>query len=157
MTVTPYSALLGDVPPPAAMRRSIARVQSLTARWAPADFERTYAPGKWTAREILVHLAQTELALGNRARMALTSPNYAAQKFDQDRWLALERGLSGADAAAALAGISRMNLAVFEGLTPAACATAMTHPEYGTITVNWVIHMIAGHQLHHLQQLESIG
>ena len=31
-------------------------------------FDRPYAPGKWTARQVLIHLAQTELALGTRTR-----------------------------------------------------------------------------------------
>ena len=52
---------------------------------APSDFERSYAPGKWSARQILTHLAQSEIALSYRVRMALTTPGYAAQAFDQDR------------------------------------------------------------------------
>jgi hypothetical protein len=31
----------------------------------------------------------------------------------------------------------------------------MSHPEYGTITVDWIVHLLAGHQIHHLQQLEQ--
>jgi hypothetical protein len=154
MTTTPYSAVLGDREPIATMRDSMARVQATTRAWRAADYERPWAPGKWTAREILVHLAETELALGNRARMALTTPNYAAQKFDQDSWLALDAGVAGPDAVAALAALSRLNVALFERLSAAQRAIAMAHPEYGTITVDWIVHMIAGHQLHHLAQLE---
>ncbi len=157
MTTTTYSAVLGDREPLAAMRDSIARVQAMTRAWGAAEYERPLAPGKWTARQILVHLAETELALGNRARMALTTPGYEAQKFDQDGWMALDAWLSGPDAVAALAAIGRMNVALFDRLSDAQREVAMAHPEYGAITVDWVIHMIAGHQLHHIGQLDTIG
>ena len=86
---------LGDLEPVAAMRRNADRVRALVGSWTPEQFERTYAPGKWTARQILTHLAHTEMALGTRARMALSTPNYTAQPFDQDRWVARESRSSG--------------------------------------------------------------
>ena len=76
---TNYSKDLGDREPLAAMRDSVARLTALTGGWSAADFERRYAPGKWTARQVMTHLAQTELALGVRARMALATPAYTAQ------------------------------------------------------------------------------
>ena len=153
---TNYSRDLGDREPLAAMRDSITRLIALTRGWTADDFERPYAPGKWTARLVVIHLAQTELALGVRARMALATPNYTAQNFDQNIWLDREAALNGADAMTALAAISRMNVALFETLSAADRETAMAHPEYGSITVDWIIHTIAGHQIHHLAQLVSI-
>ena len=49
-----------------------------------------------------------------------------------------------------------MNLAFFEGLSPAQRATPFSHPEYGELTVDWIIHQMAGHHINHLQQLERI-
>lgn len=139
------------------MRDSVSRIEQLTAGWTPAQFERTYAPGKWTARQILVHLAQSELALGTRARMALSTPNYAAQPFDQDAWLARDAAMSGADARAAFFAIARMNATLFASLPAADRQIALSHPEYGALTVDWILHMLAGHQINHLQQLETIA
>ena len=81
---TPYSDDLGDRDPLAAMRDTIDRIAALADAWPADRFERSYAPGKWSARQILTHLAQTEIALGTRARMALTVPEYVAQPFDQE-------------------------------------------------------------------------
>jgi hypothetical protein len=153
---TNYSSDLGDREPLSAMRDTIARLSTLTRGWTEADFARRYAPGKWTAQQVLVHLAQTELALGVRARMALAGPNYAAQNFDQDAWLVREAALPGPEAMAALSAISRMNVALFETLPSADRATAMSHPEYGSITVDWIIYTLAGHQIHHLEQLRQL-
>jgi len=154
---TPYSKDLGARDPVSAMRETVDRVRSLTAGWAAEQFERSYAPGKWSARLILTHLAQSELALGNRIRMALSVTNYIAQPFDQDVWIARESHTGGMEAANAFIALSRMNVVFFESLSPGDRRTTLAHPEYGTLTVDWIIHQIAGHQVHHLAQLEKIG
>jgi hypothetical protein len=153
----PYADDLGGREPIEALRETAERINALTDGWTPAHFERTYAPGKWTARQILVHLAQTELALGARARMALATPHYVAQPFDQDQWIGRESKLSGREAAGALVAMNAMNRALFAALSPADRVTPFSHPEYGALTVDWLIHQMAGHLIHHLKQLESIA
>jgi hypothetical protein len=154
---TPYTADLDDREPIASMRESASRIAALVSRWSPHDFERSYAPGKWPARQILTHLAQTEFAFGSRVRMALTTPGYVAQSFDQDAWMARESGLSGRAALDALVAANAMNCALFDTLSPADRVSSFSHPEYGALTVDWVIHQMAGHLIHHLKQLEAIG
>ena len=154
---TPYSQDLGDREPLSAMRDAIERMRALAASWSAAEFERSLAPGKWSARQIFIHLAQTELALGTRARMALATPNYVAQAFDQDTWMARESRFSGSEAVGAFLGMVRMNVALFQSLSRAERETPLSHPEYGALTVDWIIHQMAGHQIHHLRQLEAIA
>jgi hypothetical protein len=157
MTPSPYTKDLGSREPVAAMRDTIARIQTLTSDWTTSHFERSYAPGKWSARLILTHLAQSEIALGNRVRMALTVPNYVCQTFDQDKWIARESHLAGPDAVAAFVATAQMNVVLFDSLSPADRQTGLTHPEYGPITVSWLIDTIAGHELHHVVHLEQIA
>jgi hypothetical protein len=156
---TPYSKDLGDREPIAAIRDSLRRIHTLTASWSAADYERSYAPGKWPARVILTHLAQAELAFGTRARMALSAPrrDYTAQPFDQDAWIARESTLGGREAADALNAMSTMNAALYASLSSAERDTTFSHPEYGALTIDWLIHQTAGHLLHHLAQLEEIA
>jgi hypothetical protein len=156
-TTTPYTKDLGDRDPVVALRETPDRIRALVSQWSPAQFERTYAPGKWSGRQILIHLAQTELALGNRARMALSTPNYVAQSFDQDQWIARDGSLSGREALDVFLALGAMNRALFGSLTPAERAIALSHPEYGALTVDWIIHQMAGHQIHHLKQLDDIA
>jgi len=154
---TPYSKDLGERDPLVALRETPERIRAITGSWLPARLERSYAPGKWSARQILIHLVQTELALGTRARMALSTPNYVAQAFDQDRWIGRDAALSGKDALDAFVAMSAMNRSLFASLSPADRAVTLSHPEYGALTVDWIIHQIAGHQIHHLKQLEQIA
>ena len=50
-----------------------------------------------------------------------------------------------------------LNLAFFDGLSEADLATPFSHPEYGSLTVSWILHQTAGHQIHHLKQLDAIN
>jgi len=130
---------------------------ALTAAWSAADFERAPAPGKWTARQTLAHLAHIEIAFGNRARMALTTPGYVVQPFDQDRWMERETQVTGREAVDAFLALSRMNIALFSALSAAERGTGLSHPEQGEITVDWLLHTLAGHQVSHLSAIEEIA
>ena len=120
--------------PVAAMRDTSARIRALAGAWSPAEFERSYAPGKWTARQILTHLAQSEIALGARARMALTTPGYVAQSFDQDKWIARESAMGGPAALDAFLGIGAMNCHSSRRSRRRIATTTLSHPEYGSLT-----------------------
>ena len=150
---TPYTPQLEGRDPLVAMRESIPAIANTVAGWAPEQFEQPLAPGKWTARQVLIHLAQTEMALGTRARMALTKADFIAQSFDQDRWLAREIVLSGPAAVHTFVLLANLNLGLYTSLTDADRQIAFTHDEYGPMTVDWVIYQEAGHQVHHLKQL----
>jgi hypothetical protein len=155
--VTPYSKYLGDRDPVAALRETCSRIEALTSGWVPADFERSHEPGKWSGRQILTHLAHIEIAFGMRIRMALTTPSYLVQPFDQDRWMEREAAVDGRLAADTFFALSRLNAALFATLTPADLARPVSHPEFGDITVEWVLHMLAGHQVSHVRQFEEIA
>src|SRR5437763_611031 len=93
--VTPYTPYLEDRDPLAAIADTLEAVRQLAGDWPEERFARSYAPGKWSARQLLTHLAQVEIALGTRARMAVSTPHYVAQPFDQDSWIALDDRLTG--------------------------------------------------------------
>jgi hypothetical protein len=154
---TPYSSDLDHREALPTLRANASRIRELTRVWTAKQFDATYAPGKWSARQILTHLAQTELAFGTRARMALCTKDYVAQPFEQDAWMAKETRLTGPEALEAFLALARMNAVFFEGLSAADRATPLSHPEFGTLTVDWIIHQVAGHQVHHLHQLEQIA
>lgn len=155
-TPNPYAADLGSREPIAALGDTPARIRALVETWDVARFERSYAPGKWSARLLLVHLAQTELALATRVRFALTQSGYAAQSFSQDDWLPIDAGMDARTALEVYTTLRRMNLTMWKGLSPEQMARPFSHPEYGTLTVGWVAAQMAGHDLHHLAQLEMI-
>lgn len=152
----PYADDLGQRDPLSALADTPERIRRLIASWSSEQFERSYAPGKWSARRILIHLAQSELALTTRARFALTESSYQAQAFSQDEWLPLDDGADGPTALDAYTTLRRMNLAMWRKLTPDQLGRRFSHPEYGELTVGWIMAQMAGHDLHHLRQFEQI-
>jgi uncharacterized damage-inducible protein DinB len=152
----PYAEDLGDRVPIEALADTADRIRRLVERWSADDCERSYAPGKWSARQILVHLAQTELALSTRARFALAQPGYSAQAFSQDDWLSIDGGADARTALAAYTSLRSLNLVMWKRLTQEQLDRAFSHPEYGDLTVGWIMAQMAGHDIHHLKQLHAI-
>ena len=157
LAANPYAADLGDRDPLEALADTPFRIRDLVASWSDDMLERSYAPGKWSVRRILVHLAQTELALPARARFALTQEGYTAQAFSQDAWLPLDDGADARTALDAYLALRRLNLAMWRRLTAEQLHRTFDHPEYGELTVGWILAQMAGHDIHHLKQIESVG
>jgi hypothetical protein len=157
MVPNPYSADLGGRDALNALGETPGRIRAAVEGWSDAQFERTYAPGKWSIRKVLIHLAQTELALGTRARFALTQPAYTAQAFSQDDWLPLDESVDARTALDVYTTLRRLNVAMFRTVTPERRDRPFTHPEYGELTVGWIANQMAGHDIHHLQQIEILN
>jgi len=156
MTKNPYAEALGKADALTALGNTPKRIQRLTAKWTKRQWEKSYAPGKWSARRVVVHMAQMELALTARVRFALSQEGYVAQPIDQDAWLPSDDHADGPTALDAYAALRRFNVALFKGLTPAQRKRTFKHPEYGDLTPLWVAEQLAGHDLHHLKQLQQI-
>ena len=157
MNQNPYAADLGDLDPFTALGETPFQIQALVEGWSDEDFERSYAPGKWSARKLLVHLAQTELGLSTRVRYALGSENYQAQSFDQDQWMPLDERMDARTALEAYTTLRRMNLSMWHGLSETQRSRSFTHPEYGQLDVGWVAAQMAGHDIHHLKHFQQIA
>jgi hypothetical protein len=157
MNANPYAADLGNRDPLTALSETPWQIERLVKSWSDGDFERTYAPGKWTVRQVLCHLAQAELALGTRVRYALAQDNYQAQSFSQDDWMPFDDRMDATTALDAYLALRRMNLAMWRGLSDVHKRRSFLHPEYGQLNVWWVAEQLAGHDLHHLKQLEQVA
>lgn len=152
----PYAEDLGTRDPLEAFADTPYRLRALVEGWTDQQFERSYAPGKWTMRQVLIHLAQMELALGTRMRYALTEDGYTAQNLSQDEWLPVDSGVDARTALDVYTTLRRMNVAMIRRLTPEQRDRPFTHPEYGSLTVGWVTAQMAGHDIRHLKQFEMM-
>jgi uncharacterized damage-inducible protein DinB len=126
-------------------------------RTTPEAVDRNPAPGKWSIRQILCHLADCELVFGVRMRQALAEPHHVIQPFDQDAWARRYSSELTADAALDLFRAARnWNLALLKTVTADDSSKRLTHPERGQMTFQTLLETMAGHDLNHLAQLERI-
>lgn len=153
----PYAADLGDMDVMTSLREGPARIKAIVDGLTPAQMASSYAPGKWTAAQLLVHLAQCEFVFGSRVRMALADASYIVQPFDQDAWLHREAATDGQVAFWAYYAMRHLNLQLFETLSPDERRRPLMHPERGQMIVEWILESLAGHERHHLPHFETIA
>lgn len=115
------------------------------------------APGKWSAREIVCHLADCEMAFAFRLRQTLAEDHHVIQPFDQEKWAGNYSAYSLEQALTAFSAARNWNLALLRSLSPAVHSKAVTHPERGAMTFYVIVETMAGHDLNHLGQLEALG
>ena len=134
-----------------------AQIEMLVRSWPRVRDEHSYAPGKWTARQLLMHLAHIEMVFSTRLRLGATADHHVVQTFEQDDWMALEPPTPALMALDAYVTLRRVNLQLCRSLTEQQRKRQSTHPEFGTIDIDWLMGWCAGHERHHLPQFQTIA
>ncbi len=155
--INPYSKYLGDQDPLEVIANTPGRVSKLFEQLGHDGQAKTYAPGKWSAREIICHLADCEVAFGFRLRQTLAEPSHVIQPFDQELWAKRYGSLDGAAALSAFVTLRRWNEALLKTLSPEDFNIPASHPERGAMTFRNIVETMGGHDLNHLGQLETIA
>jgi hypothetical protein len=153
----PYAGPLGKRDPFEVIAVTPARLDHLFQLLRPDGMNRSLAPGKWTAREIFCHLADCETVFAFRIRQALAEDHHVVQPFDQDKWARNYPEYQGAHALAAFSALRQWNMDLVRSVAPQALDKPLSHPERGQMTFKTLIETMAGHDLNHLAQLETIA
>jgi len=116
------------------------------------------APGKWSIRQIIAHVADAELVCAHRARQILAEENPTLIAFDQDAWT---RNLDYArrKPKQSLETFRRLrgeNFDLLKDLPESAFARAGNHSERGTVTLRQHIETMAQHAESHARQMQAI-
>jgi len=154
---TPYAEHLNGGDPVAALRTSLVEYDARVATLTPALWNASYAPGKWSAHQVMLHVTQWEMFFGVRVRCALSLPNYVIQPMDQDPFMAIESStVNGPTAWSAFRALRTMHIALSTSLTSEQRHKTVVHASRGTIDVNDLLITLAGHAIHHLKQLQTL-
>ena len=155
MTLNPYAKFLGEGDAVAVIAGTPARLAALTGRMSAERVETPIAPGKWSVRQIVTHVADVEIGFGFRLRQALAG--VSIQPFDQDAWAESYGRYSLADALEMFSALRAWDVALISGLSEADKALKVTHPERGEMTLWTIVETMAGHDLNHLAQVERVA
>jgi hypothetical protein len=115
-----------------------------------------YAPDKWTVKELIGHVIDSERVFAYRALSLSRNDSTALPGFDQDPWArhANHGSVPMKELADEFESVRRSSIHLFRHLDPAAWkrrGTANNNP----ITVHALAYLIGGHTEHHLEILES--
>ena len=116
------------------------------------------APGKWSIREIVAHLADDELVGAYRIRLILSAPGTAIQAFDQDVWARTGRYSTRdiIDSLTLYRTLRFANLKLLQSLTAQEWDMFGVHAERGIESLRDIAMYFAGHDINHFRQIELI-
>lgn len=115
-------------------------------------------PGKWSAREILHHLADSESQSAWRLRKLLTEEFPVIQGYDQDRFALLLRYnlRDHAPALEAFRAARETTLQLLESMTDEDWSSRGWHTESGLYTAGRWLEIYAVHAHNHAQQIQRL-
>ena len=155
--MNPYASHLADRDPLPVIAATPQRLAAQLDRLGQNGMERPYAPGKWNARQVLCHLADTEIVFAFRLRQTLAEEHHVVQPMDQDKWAANYDAYGARAALEVFTAVRKWNLALLAVVPPAVMSKPVTHPERGQLTFGVLVETMAGHDLNHLKQIEAIA
>jgi hypothetical protein len=155
--LNPYEGFLDGRPVESILASTSGALASTLAVISPDKVATPPAPGKWSAAEIVCHLADCEIAFGFRLRQTLAEDDPVIQPFDQDKWAATYGGVSASHALEVFTALRGWNLRLIGAALPVAANRPTTHPERGTMTFQTIVETMAGHDLNHLDQLRKLA
>ena len=134
------------------------RLKALLQTTTREDWTSRPAPGRWSAGEVLAHLADCEVVAGWRVRSILASDGVLLQPFDQDAWARAFRyeDVDEGEALATFTAARASLLSLLARVEPARLEHHGMHAERGKETVRHLIKLYAGHDLNHLKQIETL-
>jgi hypothetical protein len=158
MAADRYLEALGGADPVAAMAEAPDLLRRLVRGLTEGQLAKKPAPGKWSIREIVAHLADNEVVLGGRYRFIAAMDRPPLPGFDQDAFVA-NLGVNRAKTADLLddfAMARAVNLGLLERIGEDAWSRVGLHAERGEESLGGLVTMYAGHDRIHMAQIETI-
>ena len=146
--------------PLAVMRQTPAKIRDIVSSAKREQLDYRPAPGKWSIREQLAHLADAEMVIAARIRWAAAEPGTGVVAYDQDKWAKTSRyaEVPVEDSLALYSTIRQSTLAFIDRLSADERANAHTqHSERGKETLHRILEMTAGHDINHLETMTKLA
>ena len=158
MAHDPYAEALAGDDPVASMAEAPDRLRRLVRGLTEKQLGKKPAPGKWSIREIVAHLADGEVVLGTRYRFIAAMDRPPLSGYDQDAFVAnlgVGRAVTS-DLIDDFAMARAVNIGLLERIGDGAWDRVGLHAERGEESLRAMVAMYAGHDRVHLAQIETI-
>jgi hypothetical protein len=135
-------------------RDGAAAIAAAAAGLSDDELDRRPAPGEWTAREVIHHLADAEVRSAIRLRQLLAEEAPVIEGYDEGRYAqVLHYDRPVAAALAVIDAVRASTAELLDCLTDADFARVGTHTELGSYSVDTWLGVYADHALDHADQL----
>lgn len=139
-------------------RRGPELIAAVTTGAAGPELDFVPEPGRWSVRQIVAHLADSEIVAAERLRRVLAEENPLLVAFDQDAWaraLGYERRRI-ADSLDLFRRLRAENHHLLAGLPEASFGRSGTHSERGRITLRELVASAVEHVESHARQIQAL-
>lgn len=138
------------------MRAGLGAVKEMITPLTEGQLLYRYAPGKWSIKEVLLHIMDAERIFAYRALRIARNDKTPLPGFEQDEYTpesyADERSIESI--MTEYEAIRRNTLLLFDGLKDETASRSATVNNHNT-SVRALAYMIAGHELHHITILRE--
>ncbi len=156
-----YAGYVARVPAGDPMQLLRTDLDAARAFYAAIPDERAaqpYAPGKWSVKDVLLHVADTERVMAYRALRALRGDATPLPGFEQDDWQ--RGGAANARSLAALldelAAVRAATVTLFAEVDDDLAGRA-ANANGATVTARALLYIVLGHERHHRHVLAGHG
>jgi uncharacterized damage-inducible protein DinB len=150
--------LLGDQDPIGVLRDTPAAVRDGISGLSDEQLSTPETAGKWSIRQVVRHLADSEIVWGWRLRLVLAQDRPTLTGYDQDLWAERLR-YAAADVNESLeefAVLRRGHLRLLSAATADDLRRIGVHTERGEESAGHMLRMYAGHDVLHIEQIARI-
>ena len=154
-----YAAYVSQVPEGDVLdflARQADETAALVGGLSEAQAAYRYAPGKWSIKQVVGHVADAERVFSYRALRIARNDQTPLASFDENAWM----GFGGfdarslADLLSELRAVRQSTLALYRSLGPEAVARRGVASQK-EISVRALIYITAGHERHHVKVLRE--
>lgn len=119
------------------------------------ELSRTYRDGSWNVRQLVHHIADSQLNMYQRLKLALTDENPTVPGFDEEKWaIQPDTKLPVESSIKMLEGINERIVSLGQNLTEEQLNRVFTHQTNGEITVAAKVAKLSWHEEHHLAHIK---
>lgn len=119
------------------------------------ELNKTYREGAWNVRQLVHHIADSQMNMFQRLKLALTDDAPTVPGFVQDKWAVLpDTELPVESSIKMLEGINERIIVLGKSLTEDQLERYFIHEDNGKVTVATKVAKLAWHEEHHLEHIK---
>lgn len=131
------------------------RLRETVSSLTEEELGKTYREGAWNVQQLVHHIADSQIHMYIRLKLALTEENPTAPVFNEEKWaIHPDTNLPVEVSLKILEGINERIVALGHTLTEDQLARYFTHQVNGKITVTQKLAKLAWHEEHHLAHIK---
>ena len=119
------------------------------------QLERCYREGSWTVRQLVHHIADSQINLYERLKMALTEVDVTAFMFNQERWAELpDSKLPMQVSITILEGLNQRVVEMGNHVTEGELNRSIKLSDGSNVPVSELLAKLSWHERHHLEHIK---